>query len=78
MERIESDSDQESEVDVVKEDTRYIMKIVDIKTLLFEYVLKKGKQIKMRSWVKIIAHKGGKVVMEIQQEKDGTVLLENL
>ena len=40
-------------------------KFVDKKNSLFEYVLKKGKQIKMWSLVKIIAHKGGKEVMEI-------------
>ena len=52
MERIESDSDEESEVDVVKEDTRYIMKIVDRKTSLFEYVLKKGKQLPYKREIK--------------------------
>ena len=52
MERIESDSDQESEVDVVKEDTRYIMKIVDRKTSLFEYILKKGKQLPYKREIK--------------------------
>ena len=52
MERIESDSENETEVDLVKEDTKYTIKIVDKKTLLFEYVLKKGKQLPYKCEIK--------------------------
>ena len=46
------DSDSECEVDVVKEDTSFIIKIVDKKTLLFEYVLKKGKLLPYKREIK--------------------------
>ena len=46
------DSDSESEVDVVKEDTSFIIKIVDKKTSLFEYVLKKGKLLPYKREIK--------------------------
>ena len=52
MERIESDSENETEVDLVKEDTKYTIKIVDKKTSLFEYVLKKGKQLPYKREIK--------------------------
>ena len=52
MERIESDSENEIEVDLVKEDTKYTIKIVDKKTSLFEYVLKKGKQLPYKREIK--------------------------
>ena len=52
MERIESDSENETEVDLVKEDTKYTIKIVDKKTSLFEFVLKKGKQLPYKREIK--------------------------
>ena len=52
MEQIESDSENEIEVDLVKEDTKFIIKIVDKKTSLFEYVLKKGKQLPYKREIK--------------------------
>ena len=39
-------------MDLVKEDTRYIIKIVEKKTSLFEYVLKKGKQLPYKREIK--------------------------
>lgn len=46
------DSDSECEVDVVKEDTSFIIKIVDKKTSLFEYVLRKGKLLPYKRVIK--------------------------
>ena len=46
------DSDSECEVDVVKEDTSFIIKIVDKKTSLFEYVLRKGKLLPYKREIK--------------------------
>ena len=45
-------SDSESEVEVVKKDTKYVIKIFDQKLTYFEYVLKKGKQLPYRRDIK--------------------------
>lgn len=50
MEVIVSDSEQE--IEVVKKDTKYVIKIFDQKIFEFEYVLKKGKQLPYRREIK--------------------------